>query len=52
MPEIKLIDMKEEIKKGYRILSKELIDDINDRLSKDEQVILLLNRRGYSTTIT
>ena len=52
MPEVKLIDMKEEIKKGYRILSKELIDDINDRLSKDEQVILLLNRRGYSTTIT
>ena len=52
MPEVKLIDMKNEIKKGYRILSKELIDDINDRLSKDEQVILLLNRRGYSTTIT
>ena len=52
MPEIKLIDMKNEIKKGYRILSKELIDDINDRLNKNEQVILLLNRRGYSTTIT
>ena len=52
MPDVKLIDMKEEIKKGYRILSKELIDDINDRLSKDEQVILFLNRRGYTTTIT
>lgn len=52
MPFIKLIDMKEEIKKGYRILSKELIDDINERLNKDEQIILLLNRRGYSTTIT
>ncbi|MBQ2946682.1 MAG: primosomal protein N' [Bacilli bacterium] len=52
MPEVKLIDMRESIKKGYRILSKELIDNINDRLSKDEQVILLLNRRGYSTTIT
>ncbi|MBR6689854.1 MAG: primosomal protein N' [Bacilli bacterium] len=52
MPEVKIIDMKEEIKKGYRILSKELISDITDRLNKDEQVILLLNRRGYSTTIT
>ena len=52
MPLIKLIDMKNEIKRGYRTLSKELIDDINDRLNKDEQVILLLNRRGYSTTIT
>ena len=51
-PEVKVIDMKNEIKKGYRILSKELIDDINDRLEKNEQVILLLNRRGYSTTIT
>lgn len=52
MPIVKIIDMKNEIKKGNRILSSELIDDINDRLSKDEQVILLLNRRGYSTTIT
>lgn len=52
MPLVKVIEMKEEIKKGYRILSKELIDDINDRLNKEEQVILLLNRRGYSTTIT
>ncbi len=51
MPEVKVIDMKEEIKNGSRILSNELILDINDRLSKDEQVILLLNRRGYSTTI-
>ncbi len=52
MPIVRLIDMKEEIKKGNKILSKELINDINDRLSKNEQVILLLNRRGYSTTIT
>lgn len=52
MPLVKLIDMKEEIKKGYKIFSKELIDDISDRLYKNEQVILLLNRRGYSTTIT
>ena len=52
MPEVKLINMKDEIKKGNRILSKELIDNINERLEKDEQVILLLNRRGYSTTIS
>ena len=52
MPFVKIIDMKEEIKKGYKILSKELIEHIEDRLIKDEQVILLLNRRGYSTTIT
>ena len=51
-PEVKLVNMKDEIKKGNKILSQELIDSINDRLAKDEQIILLLNRRGYSTTIT
>ena len=51
MPLIKLVDMKDEIKKGSRILSRELIEDIKDRLNNNEQVILLLNRRGYSTTI-
>ena len=52
MPVVKVIDMREEMKKGYKVLSKELISDINDRIIKNEQVILLLNRRGYSTTIT
>ena len=52
MPVVDVIDMKEEIKKGYRVLSKKLIEEINKRIDKDEQVILLLNRRGYSTTIT
>ncbi len=52
LPDIKLIDMHESIKKGHRILSKELIDGINDSLSRNEQVIILLNRRGYSTVIT
>lgn len=52
MPEVKLIDTKEELKKGNKILSRELIDDINNRLDNDEQVILFLNRRGYSTVIS
>lgn len=49
LPSVKLIDMKEEIKKGNKVFSDELISDINDRISKNEQVILLLNRRGFST---
>ena len=52
MPIVNVIDMKEEIKKGCRILSRELIEEINKKLDVNEQVILLLNRRGYSTTIT
>ena len=52
LPSVELVDMKYEIRKGNKILSNILIDSINDCLSKDEQVILLLNRRGYTTTVT
>ena len=52
LPNVSIVDMKEEIKRGNFILSKSLIDKINDRLMKKEQVILLLNRRGYSSMMT
>ena len=49
LPLIKLIDMKDEVKKGNRVFSSLLEDSIKDRLLKGEQVIILLNRRGFST---
>ena len=52
LPEIKIIDMQQEYRKRNMILSDELKLDIADRLDKHEQVMLLLNRRGYSTYIT
>lgn len=52
MPKTHIIDMREEIKKGYKVFSKELIDAINDRLEKNEQILILLNRRGYATNVT
>ena len=52
LPQVTLIDMKDEIKHNHKVLSRVLIDKINNRLEKKEQVILLLNRRGYSTVIT
>ena len=52
LPSVVLVDMKNEIKKGNKILSQKLIDEINNCLINDNQVILLLNRRGYSTTVT
>jgi primosomal protein N' (replication factor Y) len=53
LPRVAIIDMKEEIKSGNRsIFSKLLLDKIKDKLEKEEQVILLLNRRGYTTFIT
>ncbi len=45
MPQIHLIDMKNQ-KMQYG-LSFALIDAIRQRLDRNEQVILLLNRRGY-----
>ena len=52
LPKVYLIDMKDEFKKGNRVFSEIFKDKINDRLSKGEQVLVLLNRRGYSTVIT
>ena len=52
LPKVELIDMKEEIKKGNKIISSVLYNSIKERLEKGEQVILLLNRRGYSTVVT
>ena len=51
LPKVELIDMFKEGKvKGH--FSKRLIDEINKRLKRDEQIILLLNRRGYASFIT
>ena len=52
LPKVNIIDMKEEVKHGNFILSKELKDKIREKISKNEQVILLLNRRGYSSMLT
>ena len=52
LPKVEIIDMRESIKKGNKLLSSELINKIKNRFENNEQIILLLNRRGYSTTIT
>ncbi len=52
LPKVELIDMKDEIKKGNRVICGRLKDEINKCLTNNEQVIILLNRRGYSTVIT
>lgn len=46
------IDMAQEIKKGNSIISERLKTEIEASLSRQEQIILLLNRRGFATTIT
>ncbi len=49
MPIVNIVDMREEIKHGNSIFSKLLIEKIRDRLNKNEQIILFLNKRGYSS---
>ncbi len=52
LPQIKIIDMQPEFKKKNMILSEELQLDIMETLKRHEMVMILLNRRGYSTIIT
>ena len=52
LPSVNIVDMKEEVKKGNFILSDMLKNKISEVLSKGEQAIILLNRRGYSSTIS
>lgn len=52
LPNVDLVYMADEIKKGNKIISEKLSNSIIDRLNKKEQVILLLNRRGFSPYIT
>lgn len=51
MPEVLIVDMKNEVKKGNFIFSKVLSDKIKEKIERKEQVILLLNRRGYSSFV-
>ncbi len=49
MAEVYTVDMREELKSGSRsILSRKLSELMADRLEKKEQIMLFLNRRGYS----
>lgn len=52
LPNVNIIDMKEEVKKGNFILSDILKNKIGEVLDRGEQAIILLNRRGYSSTIS
>lgn len=52
LPTIHVADLREEYAQGHAtIFSKKLEESIRDRLSRGEQVILLQNRRAYSTVL-
>ncbi|HWW01011.1 MAG TPA: primosomal protein N' [Candidatus Acidoferrum sp.] len=53
MPVVRIVDMRQALRggKGIPILSPQLKEAITQRLERKEQVILFLNRRGYSTSL-
>jgi primosomal protein N' (replication factor Y) (superfamily II helicase) len=53
LPFMKIVDMREELLKNNKsIFSRDLYNGINNALSNKEQIILFLNRRGFSTFIS
>ena len=52
LPKVNIIDMNKGIRSSKGHFSLELLDAINKRISNGEQIILLLNRRGYSSFVT
>ena len=52
LPSFEIVDMDKEAKKHNYIISDKLDKEIKGALERKEQVILLLNRRGYSTFLS
>lgn len=52
LPKVSIVDLNKEMKTSSGHFSNTLINAINNRLNKNQQIILLLNRRGYSSFIT
>lgn len=52
MPSVHIVDMRQEMMQGNRsMFSKSLHEALSQRLERQEQTVLLLNRRGYSTFV-
>jgi primosomal protein N' (replication factor Y) len=53
LPVVELVDMRQEFRETGQehIFSRKLVEEVQNTLDRGEQVILLLNRRGYSTVV-
>jgi primosomal protein N' (replication factor Y) len=52
MPSVHVVDMREELQSENRsMFSRKLYEMIADRLAKQEQMVIFLNRRGFSTFV-
>jgi len=50
LPDVEILDMRQEFQETgqEQVISRKLAEEIRERLQKKEQVMVLLNRRGYS----
>ena len=53
LPEVEIIDMRQEFQEtGHeQVISRKLAAEIKERFDRKEQVMVLLNRRGYSPLV-
>ena len=53
LPEVEIVDMRQEFQQtGHeQVISRKLAEEIKQRLDRKEQVMVLLNRRGYSPVV-
>lgn len=52
LPEVECVDMRGELRAGNReVLSRELLELLKKTLAANNQAIILLNRRGWSTVV-
>ncbi len=53
LPQTEIVDMRQELKEGNRfVLSRRLCEEMKKELEAGRQVMLFLNRRGYSTFVS
>ncbi len=53
LPEVEIVDMRQEFQETgqEQVISRKLASEIKTRLERKEQVMVLLNRRGYSPVV-
>jgi primosomal protein N' (replication factor Y) len=53
LPEVEIVDMRFDFQQSGedRIFSRQLVQEVSERLERSEQAMILLNRRGYSSIV-
>ena len=53
LPEVEVVDMKFEFRREGedQLFSRQLVQEVSERLERGEQAMILLNRRGYSAVV-